>query len=292
MMIKTFRVVTIACAALLYSNISLADDWYQVEVIVFEYTHPNQDAIELWDDHPGEPDWKQGMYLTDEATAKAKRKQVLAASTPEEGPPTAAQAAESGEAPAPSSSTDVPKQSFITAEEAITGKPDQAPAAPPTEAPLAFVALPSSEFTLGSVMNKLSKQNSYRILAHAAWRQPSLGGNELETVHLVGGTLLDKGSDNSDAHYEFEGLITLKTSRFLHLDVDAVLRERDSQNLGGKYDSPADLGLLESTNNGQDRMPVYQSYRLTQSQRVRSNKLYYFDHPLMGIIVKISPYGG
>lgn len=285
MMSKVFRIITMACMACLISSVSFADDWYQVEVIAFQYVNPNHDDIELWDNHPGEPDWKTGVTLTDEATAKARQKKALKDSMPEEGPPTAQQAEASGHPPAPSTSTDVPNQSFVTAQEIITGQPDQPAPAAHHDAPLSFVSLPASQFTMGNIVNKLSKQGSYRILSHVAWRQPALGGNQLESVHIIGGPRLD------ETHYQFESLVTLKTSKFLHLDVDAILRERDKQNLGGKFDSPADLGLLENSDNGKDRVAIYQLYRLTQSQRVRSNKLYYFDHPLMGLIIKISPYG-
>jgi hypothetical protein len=256
--------LSIACALLLCNNPSFADDWYQVEVIAFEYVHPNEDEIELWDSHPGEPDWKKGIYLTDEATAKARQKEELAKAPP---------------APAPATNpetTDLPAQP----------QPVAAPAGPE---PLAYVALPTSQFTMQSVAAKLSKKDAYRILSHSAWRQPATSNKGSESVRIFGGRLLDK-DDPSNPHYEFDGLVTLKATRYLHLDVDAVLREPTSGS-GGKYDSPADLGLLENSNNSQDRAAVYQVYRLMQSQRVRSNKLYYFDHPLMGVIVKISPYG-
>jgi hypothetical protein len=262
---KTFRLISMACTLLLCSNLSFAEDWYQVEVIAFEYVHPNEDEIELWDSHPGEPDWKKGIYLTDEATAKARRKEELAKASPVSAAPnTPVQSAPD---------TDLPSQPVV-------------PAGPE---PLAYVALPTSQFTMQSVAAKLSKKDAYRVLSHSAWRQPATSNKGSESVRIFGGRLLDK-DDPSNPHYEFDGLVTLKSTRYLHLDVDAILREQTSSS-GGKYDSPADLGLLESSNNGRDRTAVYQIYRLMQSQRVRSNKLYYFDHPLMGVIVKISPYG-
>lgn len=300
----------------------LAADWYQIEVIAFEYIHPNQDEVELWDPHPGEPDWKAGINLTDEATAKIKRKQQEAATAAAAPPPAPAPAptpatvdehtneyADNEDSsiepvPAPKPQTPPPAapaqantepsgEKFVSVEEILTGQHDQsapATAPPANQSPLAFVSLPASQYTMGDIEKKLHKQGTYKILTHTAWRQPAFTGNTNEGVHVFGGRLLDHEGPVG-ARYEFEGLVSLRSTRYLHLDVDALLRETQAKELGSKYDSPADLGLLESSNSGHDRMPVYQVYRLSQSQRVRANKVYYFDHPLMGLIIKVSPYG-
>lgn len=291
---RYFLSIIIGYIGLFTYNVSFADDWYQVEVVVFEYTHPNRDDIELWDNHPGEPDWRKGEYLMDEESAKAQRKQALQASIPQEGPPTAEQARAAGYEPAPSTRMDVPNQTFVSVEEIITGQTDnpaQMPATPAPEEPIAFVSLPSSEFSLGPVINKLSRQGAYRILSHVAWQQPGVKSNSHETVHITGGTLLDNSREKGPS-YEFEALITLKTSRFLHLDVDAILREQRSESIKGNFESASELGLLESFDSSRDKVEIYQTYRLNQSQRIRTNKLYYFDHPLMGVIIKVSPFGG
>lgn len=326
---KLSKLITITCALLFMHNVSFAEDWYQIEVITFEYKHPNQDQVELWDQHPGEPDWKSGINLTNEATARA-RKQKEAESAPATPPPPPPKHEpdpapvnqepeyyedEDGNlveipvqtpppAPAPkpapvAEAKDTSAQKFVTVEEILTGHPEQqAPADANAPAPSAskqtlldFVSLPSSQYTMGDIERKLNKQGSYRILTHTAWRQAAFTGSSTDGVHIFGGRLLDQDGVMG-ARYEFEGLVSLRSSRYLHLDVDALLREPDAVAPGSKFDSPADLGLLESTNKGHDRLPVYKSYRLSQSQRVRSNKVYYFDHPLMGVIVKISPYGG
>jgi hypothetical protein len=314
-MMTFYRRITITCLLILTSNLSFAEDWYQIEVIAFEYKHPNQDEVELWESHPGEPDWKTGINLMDEATARARRKQqepVAAAPAPlppqakAETPPTETDVVDNGDAPqaapapapAPAApSTDVPGEKFVTVEDILSGQTNQvataAPSTPSPNDPLAFVSLPPSQFSLGSVVNKLENKNSYRILSHRAWRQPAFTGNSAQAVHIAGGALLDHDGVNSAARYEFEALVSLRSSKYLHLDVDALLREpNSSKNLGGKFNTPADLGLLETKDKNNEKMPVYQEYRLDQSQRVRSNKVYYYDHPLMGLIIKISPYGG
>lgn len=322
---KFSRLISIGCMALFFSNLSFAEDWYQIEVIAFEYAHPNAADIELWENQPGEPDWKSGISLTDEATAKARRQQEEAAKpaaapkppTPE---PTHAQAPEQNivtqgdhgddedsdtppppPAPAPKpvqpapapASTEVSGQKFVTVEEILTGQQDQHGQAAPTTSGqmlLDFVGLPSSQFTMSDVERKLHRQGTYKILTHTAWRQAAFTGNGNQGVHIFGGRVLDHEGPLGN-RYEFEGLISLKSSRYLHLDVDALLRSVMKEQ-GSKYDAPADLALLENTQHGNERSHVYQVFRLEQSQRVRSNKVYYFDHPLMGVIVKISPYGG
>jgi len=36
--------------------------------------------------------------------------------------------------------------------------------------------------------------------------------------------------------------------------------------------------------------PVLQDYRLYETRRMRSKEIHYFDHPMMGIVVKVTPY--
>lgn len=284
-MIKHFRLITIACMTFFMSNLACADDWFQVEVIAFEYVHPNADELEFWDRPAGEPDWKNGINLMDEATARSrykKQQEEAAAAAP---PPDAAHT--HAEQPA---NTAAP--GMVPVEQLLTGHTDPHPGSTASNNPtLAYVALPSSQYTLGDFVNKLNKRGSYKILTHTAWRQPAFGGNNSEAVHIFGGKLLDREGPEG-ARYEFEGLIALRSNRYLHLDVDAMLRENEGKDQGGKFNSPADLGLLENSSNSDHRTHIYQAYRMLQSQRVRSNKVYYFDHPMMGLIIKTSPYGG
>jgi hypothetical protein len=319
---KLFRLISITCATLLTFNLSYAEDWYQIEVIAFEYAHPNESDVELWENQPGEPDWKSGVSLTDEQTAKVRRQQEEAAKAPPPPPPapTHAQAPENNmveqgdhgddddsdtphqtpppppapkPAPVAEKPADPSQQKFVTVEEILTGQHEQnaqAPAAAPGQPPLDFVGLPSSQFTMIDVERKLHRQGTYKILTHTAWRQSAFTGNNNQGVHIFGGRLLDHEGPLGN-RYEFEGLVSLKSNRYLHLDVDALLRGL-TKDQGSKFNAPADLALLESSQQGKERAHVYQVYRLEQSQRVRSNKVYYFDHPLMGVIVKISPYGG
>jgi len=324
---KFSRLISISCVALFFSNLSFAEDWYQIEVIAFEYTHPNASDVELWENQPSEPDWKSVISLTDEATAQNRRKQEEAAKAaaapppppkPEPTHPQEQNMVEQGDhgdddetdyAPPPppvpkpvvpepaKPSTDVPGQKFVTVEEILTGQHGQNPQTqapsptPPGQTPLDFVGLPSSQFTMADIERRLHRQGTYKILTHTAWRQAAFTGNNNEGVHIFGGKLLDHEGPLGN-RYEFEGLVSLKSTKYLHLDVDALLRGSSGKDQGSKFNAPADLALLENPQHSNERSHVYQVYRLEQSQRVRSNKVYYFDHPLMGVIVKISPYGG
>ena len=121
---------------------------------------------------------------------------------------------------------------FVTVEEILTGHTDQTSPAPTgSNTPLAFVSSSSSLYTMGDIQRKLHKQGSYRVLTHTAWRQPAFTGNNEQGVHVFGGKLLDDQGPVG-ARYEFEGLISLRSSRYLHLDVDALLREAESKQSG------------------------------------------------------------
>lgn len=100
------------------------------------------------------------------------------------------------------------------------------------------------------------------------------------------------------------GTVTLSLQRFLHIGVDLLLttpqplppEEGDQDWLTAREDILADLTFeligydeararLEALN----AKPRFEAYRLIETRRVRTEELHYFDHPKFGVIVTVRP---
>ncbi|MGD2055914.1 MAG: CsiV family protein [Gammaproteobacteria bacterium] len=127
------------------------------------------------------------------------------------------------------------------------------------------VELSREQHTLDNVAGALQRSGAYRVLAHRAWRQTAYDRSNTVPYRLQ--------PSGRDAPYELDGTIRLIRERFLHLDVDLVLRKER------RYDEPGTAGFADG--------PVY---RLNETRRVRSNELHYFDNPWFGVIAKVTPH--
>ncbi|MCC6303288.1 MAG: peptidoglycan binding protein CsiV [Gammaproteobacteria bacterium] len=139
--------------------------------------------------------------------------------------------------------------------------------APPAGGTQPFQQLGASSHTLGSALTRLSASRDYRPLLHLAWRQPVTAQADAPAVHVYGGGNGAEGGEAGDATpaREIDGAVRVSRNRFLHVDVDLLLREN----------GPTDAG---------------RTFRLRQSRRVSSGELHYFDHPAFGVLVKLTPY--
>jgi len=224
--------------------------WYQVEMIVFEYV--NLDAgNEYWDREPGL------APLFDSVTPVPE---IQHAPTPAEG------------------------------EEMLVEKP------PPRLTP--YMLLPENKYRLQGVMQALRQAREYRPLYHTSWQQPPVDGNRTRAMHIQ----LEDASKNlfelslpptlaGDSvpadFYEpiqllLDGIIRVRSSNFLHVDVDMVLfRQPPHTPPVAVLDGSAATVAAESP-------PSY--IRLSETRRIQLNDLHYFDHPLFGVILQVSRY--
>lgn len=152
----------------------------------------------------------------------------------------------------------------------------------------AWQALPDDRLSLTSMRQQMERSGEYRSLFHSSWRQPMRERDQTLPVHIQGGRELppdpalyrssfsDSSFSNSDAdtydeappldgspQYELQGTLNLSVSRFLHIDPNLWFTRVDSDN---------------------QRYYV----NIDQSRRMRSDELHYIDHPLFGIIVKVT----
>lgn len=111
---------------------------------------------------------------------------------------------------------------------------------------------PAAQRALGGTVARLRQSAEYRVLAHRAWRQPGVSRGAAAPVLL----------QSSDG-YNLIGTITVWRQRFLHAELDLLLR-------------PA---------GGTDEV------RLRQRRKMRSRELHYVDHPKLGVLIYATPVG-
>ena len=222
-----------ACFLLLLCSFPLsAADWYRVEVILFAYTEPDADD-EWWYEAPGLPSRTQTISLITK-----------------------------------------------TADPLPTDTPDLAE----PRRLIPYLALPGQDYRLAGVRRVLASSKEHRPLLHVAWQQPGLGAEDVRAVRLDNTRLDSKTARRQQSEPEqaqdqpeytppkkvYDGIIRLRTSRFLHLDVDIAYFPE----------------VLEQPSHSQGRRGA-DYVRLTESRRIRLEELHYFDHPLFGVIVQV-----
>ncbi len=140
--------------------------------------------------------------------------------------------------------------------------------------------LPASSFKLKTEMKRLTRHLAFLPLIHLAW---SVDVNEqgAPSVRLLAGKNYQKqyqlsssmvGVDTLGSVFELDGLVTLYQDQQLILETELALRDAP------EYQGTA---TLASTETGLKEYPI------KHRRAVSLGKIYYLDHPLMGILVRI-----
>jgi hypothetical protein len=134
------------------------------------------------------------------------------------------------------------------------GRPDLHKATHITSNKGLYARLPNSRRTLTDVAKRMRRASGKPVrLAHMLWRQPAVSKKEATPIHVAGKTKTGN----------LIGTARVSVRRYLHLDLDL---------------------LLETTNG-----PAPGRFRMQAHRRMRSGKLHYIDHPIMGALVRITP---
>lgn len=156
--------------------------------------------------------------------------------------------------------------------EAREADPGDAPSAPAGYAPLA-----SADYRLYGVFSVLERAPGYRPLLHLAWRQPGhrrsaplrLPGTGLPCAGVAPPAVSPDAAPAAAAapvgpagQALLEGTVRLRDAGRLFLDLELSYRPCAEAAVGGRV-------------------------RLSQSRRILLDRLYYFDHPLLGVLVQV-----
>ncbi len=152
-----------------------------------------------------------------------------------------------------------------------------------TETNKNYSLLSPEDFQLNDIEQKLQK-NHYTILLHTAWLQPS---THAKSLHLYGKNLLDDNNDpdtlapyNPLEQWQLNGTLKINKSNYYNVAADLALNL--PINALKNYATPSELKQWFP-----DQSMI--NFALKQKARLRKDELHYFDHPLFGMLVKITP---
>lgn len=154
----------------------------------------------------------------------------------------------------------------------------QAAPADPEESDLESISeiffVPAKLQDLSDIRSWLDRRSEYRVLAYGAWTQSGFDRRQarpvdLDTLARVSRLALEDGRSGAVSELPpaggqepFSASATLWLGRYLHLEIEAETRT--------------------------ERGPG----KLTESRRMRSGELHYFDSPRIGAIAVVTPYDG
>ena len=266
----------LVCAALLFplSIEAKTDTWYQVELIVF--SHPAGNDAEQWDATPNLAYPSASRLLADEV------------STP-----------------------------------VVISQPEQAAPTAPLQ-PAAFTILPSSQQALRNKAAAIQRSSRYQILFHEAWNQqmtdqanalpivldrsgdggawPELQGTiklyVARYLYLETNLWLNTRGEYLPGSWRMPAP-PIGPSSLIFEAPEPELELEQPQRETITADPAIDLEsqrvpstLITITKRAETLEPIYpfrHAVRLHQTRRMRSGEVHYIDHPMLGVIVKITP---
>jgi hypothetical protein len=193
-------------------------------------------------------------------------------------------------------------------------QPYPGPIPPQYDPSLTFKTLPQNRFQLQPEEKLLTNTNQYRILLHTAWIQPGMDPTAALPVHInrtfltdtpVSHTLTPSSPGMPPANLPppagatqtrsvLDGYIKIILTRYLQADVDLVYKTDLPLSDQTMLTSPATNAGASTLPSATTAIPMTQPviYRLTESRRMRSKELHYLDHPVLGVLLLITPYEG
>ncbi|NOY73579.1 MAG: hypothetical protein GXP14_14640 [Gammaproteobacteria bacterium] len=280
--------------------------WFQFEIIIFEYSDEKGLYSELWSEDPELADYSSAQELLPLTVLPLFAKphsfdeDILQDLSLEEGN-TVARQAETQFVDFPAPSLDI--------------QPSLTKKAQP-ERP--FMLLEKADRSLNEIATQFKLKSKYKLLFHQAWRQPVAKHGEATAIrissltsnldHLLGVYERDKDTSSSIENesiilvapkLEIDGLIIPSLNRYLHLDLQLSYRkllpiettEHDAMNDIQNEFLQRPLARDEISDNVNNIVAYRdQDFSLKTTRRMRSKQLHYFDHPLFGVLALITPY--
>lgn len=184
------------------------------------------------------------------------------------------------------------------------GVPDWNSAVPlkPAASDLPYMQLPASGWRLNSVWAKLKRSSDYAPLLHSAWAQPAIdrasalfvrvGTPSATAAATIAGSSAAAVSAPLNVPNAVYGIARLSTTGpYLHFDLDLVYCGPPAKHLIAPLPLPA--GSAPPTASASPALatpaPACQPYRLKQDRKLDAGKLNYFDNPMFGALVLITP---
>ena len=148
-----------------------------------------------------------------------------------------------------------------------------------------MVLLPRDRFTMGDIMDRLSRLDVYQPLMHFAWTQATWPDENTLPIDLGKMGRTPAG---------LSGTLRLYLSRYLHLVVDLELDAPEqlaiNDSRGGepsRYGDVRPSGESASKSERYDFAPNPVRYRIEENRILKTGEVRYFDHPKFGVLAKV-----
>lgn len=141
----------------------------------------------------------------------------------------------------------------------------------------------NSSDTLADYASKLKRSSQYNILLHQSWQQTGLNDTDAISIQINSTDTdsfgkkkvpLFNSNNNKKPHSNIQGSLKLILGRYLHIHTDLHYK---------RLKPTHKLTSSPVINN------VYSEFQIKSHRRMRSNEIHYIDHPLLGILIKVSP---
>lgn len=233
--------------------------WYDIEIIIFSNTDPQAGDLETWPADPGVPDWNAASALIVPATTGANVN-----------------------------------------------------ASVPANSPTPFMQL--ERYQLDYDWNRLKHSHDYQPLLHVAWMEPLTDHSTAASVRIgvpppapatgTAGLALPQPAPTTTSTVPVQTPTpvygTVKFSQYglyLHLDLDLVYHGPLAKHIiaapagSSANPAPAAASLAAPAMAMQPQAATdFQWYRMTQDRRIEAGKLNYFDNPMFGVLVLVTPH--
>ncbi len=320
----TARALVTLALLLAGPTLAQADRWWRVELLIF--SHESAQPAEQWEATPNLTYPSAARFLVEPGRVKDNIRQHHADSVVDKFgrqiltmlPEPGARIATPGSGNRGASGADIPRDPKTPAI-APLGQMEQQMDQKIVLQPTPFVALPSAQLEFRGKAAYMQRSGKYRTLFHQTWVQPIT--DQASALPII----LDRSGDTGQWP-RLQGSVKIYLSRYLHMETNLwlntpgdylpgvwqmpppplgppsliieALPEPDLATLSGgwtgKLEQPS--STLEGTEElplpEEDLGPVY-PYRhavlLQQERRMRSTEVHYIDHPMLGVVAKLTP---
>lgn len=170
-----------------------------------------------------------------------------------------------------------------------------------------YKVLDKKHYQLTSEVEKISKSKTHRVIFHTVWRQPGLDKKLALPIHfkreiLAAPVASEDGNNptqNTEATSSFEttdnkplpssileGLLRVTLARYLHLEAELTYQNKIPE----ITDADNPFAILDNENERNEMQKQGVIHLKQKRNRIRSNELHYVDHPVLGMLIRITPY--
>lgn len=168
-----------------------------------------------------------------------------------------------------------------------------------------FKLLKPASYQLTKEIKKISESKTQRVILHTAWRQPGLDKKLALPVHfkreIPAAPVIEKNNNSNSEETSsltnntqqlnsrpsiLEGLLRVSLARYLHLEAELTLRNKVPP--ATISDNPFTVLDNETDRDEIEKQSVI--YLKQIRNRIRSNELHYIDHPVLALLINITPY--